>query len=46
MFPLLAIFLAHFSLVKFHSQKEKLPAAAPYYELKVGVPTFGKCQET
>jgi len=26
--------------VKFHSQKEKLPAAAPYYELKVGVPTF------
>ena len=33
-------FTAHFALLKFNSQKEKVPEVAPRYSWKIGVPTF------
>jgi len=35
-----SIIFTHFALLKFNSQKEKVPEVAPRYSWKIGVPTF------
>jgi hypothetical protein len=32
--------IAHFGLIKYNTQITKVPLAAPFYSMKVGVPTF------